>query len=352
MIRISTLFVLFCLTLVSQNTFAQSCDISYTNPNPIPGFGMSLDVDPINGFTSTNSTIFNSFPKNKVTTVTSPEYFYLSDQATIYFRYSLNIAVAGTTTTSPQIRITYGAGQSFSCTAPTPFTIVNGTNDLFFSITPSTAFAANTNFRIELTMDIDNADKAISALTLSSNALIAGVQSPLPVRFSLFNEKKVSTGVAVLWNVDMEQNVKVYEVQRSADGKNFNTIGSVDAIAQRAYSFTDTKAINNAYYRIKSVDADGKFMYSTIVNIKGDKSTVVVRAYPMPVQNMMTIDHPAATTNSTITIVSADGRMVQSILLTAGAQQTAIDLKTAQPGLYFARLDIGGEIATIKIVKN
>ena len=150
----------------------------------------------------------------------------------------------------------------------------------------------------------------------------------------------------------MEDNVKVYEVQRSADGKNFNTIGSVDAIAQRAYSFTDTKAINNAYYRIKSVDADGKFLYSTIVNIKGDKSSVVVRAYPMPVQNMMTIDHPAATTNSTITIVSADGRMVQSILLTAGAQQTAIDLKTAQPGLYFARLDIGGEIATIKIIKN
>lgn len=352
MIRISTLFVLFCLTVVSQNIFAQSCDVSYTDPNPTPAFGMPLNVDPMNGFTSTNSTIFNNFPKNKVTTVTSPEYYYTSEQATIYFKYSLSIAVAGTTTTQPQIRITYGAGQSFSCTSPVPFTIINGINDLYFSISPATAFMENTNFRIELTLDVDNSDKAISALTLSTNALLTGAQSPLPVRFSLFNAKKVNTGVAVLWNVDMEENVKVYEVQRSADGKNFSTIGTVDAIAQRAYSFTDTKAINNAYYRIKSVDMDGKFMYSTIVNIKGDKSTVVVRAYPMPFQNMMTIDHPSATANSTLTIVSADGRMVKSMLLNAGEQQTAVNLANAQPGLYFARLDIGGEISTIKIVKN
>jgi hypothetical protein len=352
MIRISTLFVLFCLTVVSQNLFAQTCSISYTNPNPTPAFGMALTVDPINGFTSTNGSVFNSFPKNKITTITSPEYFYTSDQTTIYFKYSLNIAVAGTTTTSPEIRITYGAGQSFSCTSPSPFTVVNGTNELYFSITPSTAFVQNTNFRIELTMDLDNADKAISALTLSTNALLTGMQAPLPVRFTLFNAKKVSSGVAVLWNVDMEENVKVYEVQRSADGKNFSTIGSVDAIAQRAYSFTDTKAINNAYYRIKSVDMDGKFMYTTIVNIKGDKATVVIRSYPMPVQNMMTIEHPAATATSTITIVSADGRMVKSMLLTAGEQQTTVNMGTAQPGLYFARLDIDGEIATIKIVKN
>ena len=342
MIRISTLFVLFCLTVVSQNLFAQSCDISYTDPNPTPGFGMPLAVDSTNGFASSNTNVFNSFPKNKITTITSPEYYYTAEQTTIYFKYSLNIAVAGTTTTSPVIKITYGAGQSFSCTAPTPFTVVNGTNDLYFSITPNSAFPDNTNFKIELTMDIDNSDKAISALTLSTNAILAGSQSPLPVRFSLFNAKKVSTGVAVIWN----------EVQRSADGKNFNTIGSVDAIGQRTYSFTDTKAINNAYYRIKSVDADGKFMYSTVINIKGDKSTVVLKAFPMPVQKELTLQHSAATTSSTLTIVSADGRMVKSMLLIAGEQQTSIDLSAAKPGLYFARLDIDGEVATIKIVKN
>jgi hypothetical protein len=353
MIRNSTLFVLLCLSLLSQNIAAQTCTMSYTDPNPTPGFGMPLNVEAANDFTSSNLSVFNSFPKNKSTTITSPEYIYTAAQPTIYFKYSFNIAVAGTTTTSPIVRILYGTNSFITCTTSTPFTINNGTNDLYFSLTPLTLFPANTAFKIELTMDISNSDKAVSALTLSTNALLRSAQSVLPVRFTLFNAKKVNTGVAVIWNVDLEENVTVYEVQRSVNGKNFTTIGSVDAIGQRTYSHTDTKALPNAYYRIKSVDLDGKYMYSTIINIKGENSSVMLKAFPMPVQGDLTLQHETANENSRLTLVSVDGRIVRINKLTPGEQQTTIDLSGYKAGLYFARYDNGnGEITNFKIIKQ
>lgn len=353
MIRTSTQILFFCLLAVSFNLNAQTCSISYTDPNPTPGYGLSLPVDPLYGFTSTNGTIFNSFPKNKLTTITSPEYHYSSEQTTIYFRYSLNIAVAGSTTTLPEITVTYGEGLSFSCTAASEVTINNGTNDLFFSITPGTAFPSDTRFRISLTMDIEASDKAVSAISLATNAILSGEESVLPVKFKSVTAGRTTGGVEVKWNVDQEQDLKGYEIERSIDGRIFSSIGFVAAEAQSTYRFTDAMPVENAFYRIKSLDLDGKFLYSMTVNVKGSSAAIVLKAFPMPVIDQLLVQHEAAASNGLITVSSADGRMVQSVRVEKGNQQTEVNLSSARPGLYILRYSKeSGEVATLKIIKQ
>lgn len=340
-----------CLLVITQNLNAQSVTISNTNPNPTPPFTAPLTVDSLNGFTSNSTGVFNNFPKGKTTTITSPAYYYTTPQPVIYFKYSFTIATAGNTTVAaPQVSI-LAPGGPYTAIASS-LVIANGTADYYFTFTPASLFPANTNFQISLTMAVANSDKAVAANTLTTNALLASGAAALPVNFAGFYARQANGGVALTWNVGVEENVSGYEVQKSADGSSFSKIGFVAASGQSSYGFVDSKSSGNVYYRIKSIDVDGQYKYSIVVSLKGQQSAVVMKAFPMPVQNQLTLQHSAAGSNSKIEIVSADGRMIQSVALTAGAQQSTLDLSSAKAGVYFVRLVNENNMQSLKIVKQ
>ena len=68
-----------------------------------------------------------------------------------------------------------------------------------------------------------------------------------------------------------EQNVDHHDVQRSYDAIIFTTIGNIPARNsgfREIYDLEDHSALNGiAYYRIKSVDIDGKISYSRIAAV-------------------------------------------------------------------------------------
>lgn len=95
---------------------------------------------------------------------------------------------------------------------------------------------------------------------------------PVPVKLSSFTAEKVNTTTLLQWSTATEINSKNFEVQRSADGKEFKTIGVVQAKGnstnQTNYSFTDAVPINGInYYRLKQVDVNGKFEYTNIIQV-------------------------------------------------------------------------------------
>lgn len=356
--QICTLIVFFCLFIIAQNSNAQSCTFSFTNPNPALGFGAPLAVDSSKGFTTNPGTITGAFPKMKTTSLFSPAYHYAAPEDTIYFDYNFTKAQAGSTSATPTITILYGTNfsQSFFCTSSSAITIPDGTNDLYFGIIPSSLFPAGTDFKIEVTMTLTNGDKAVVANTLRTNAILSSAAAPLPsvlpVTFSGFYARKVSDGVSLTWNVATEINLSGYEVQRSTDGMAFSKIGFVSATNASSYNFTDSKALDAAYYRIKSIDLDGKYAYSTVIAIKGQQSGVVMKAFPMPVQNQLTIQHTTAGNNSKIEVITADGRLMKSISVAAGMQQTNVDMSSAKAGIYVVHFVNDSSIETLKIVKQ
>jgi len=174
------------------------------------------------------------------------------------------------------------------------------------------------------------------------------------VRFVSFEAVKKSPGLQLTWRVHEEDKIKYYEIQRSADGVSFQTIGTVAATNEGEYSFSDTKPLaGKLFYRIKSLDIDDSYGYSTVIGVSGGKSAVVFKAFPSLVQNQVTVQHDGASATTRILVNSEDGRVVRNITPSRGSQQTSIDLSSAQPGLYIVWYQNGtGGVETVKIIKQ
>ncbi|HEU4633650.1 MAG TPA: T9SS type A sorting domain-containing protein [Flavisolibacter sp.] len=224
--------------------------------------------------------------------------------------------------------------------------IANGSDKNFNA--PAPAQIKGASFKLKITFTVSGSNPQIKTIdNFRTNATAS--QITLPVRFSSFNAKSSAGSVVLSWNVEAEENLSGYEIERSHDGRSFSKIGFVGASSQKSYSYTDSRPLTSGYYRIKSVDVDGKFMYSIVVSLKG---SVLLKAF-MSNPNTLTVQHDAAQSGSRISINSADGRLIKSLAPVSGMQQTTVDLSSAKAGLYLVQFDNGsGEATTLKVVKQ
>lgn len=113
-----------------------------------------------------------------------------------------------------------------------------------------------------------------------------------PVEFLSFIIKKYEDGNFLLWKTASENNSAYFIIQRSTDGINFESIGTIPAAGKSAniisYNYLDNTnipAVPVLYYRLKEVDADGSFMYSEIKSVSQDRASGSITIYPVPVKN-------------------------------------------------------------------
>jgi hypothetical protein len=90
--------------------------------------------------------------------------------------------------------------------------------------------------------------------------------------------------ILVSWKVENELNIHHYDVEASADGRNFQSIGAVNATAITNYQWLDEQAtVGDHYYRIKAIGSNGEIKYSKIV-----KATISVPSsitvFPNPIK--------------------------------------------------------------------
>jgi predicted esterase len=176
---------------------------------------------------------------------------------------------------------------------------------------------------------------------------------PLPVTFLSVDVTKGENAINLSWKVAGEENLSRYEVEKSQDGIRFSLTGIVRPTGSSQYSFSEYPNYVRTFYRIKSVDLDGRYQYSRIVNIDNGKAGLELSIFPMPAQNDLTVQHSPSTAKSTISITSEDGRLIRQIKAVQGASQTKISLEAFRPGLYFIRYEDGtGHSQSIKFIKQ
>jgi hypothetical protein len=351
--QICTLIAALCLFVIAQNLNAQDVSSNTTAPSPLPtpGFKTPDSVKASNGFTSTNTGTFEDFAPFQTDTIVSPQYYYQTPQSTVSF--ILNCSVSNVNTAAKVLIIT-AAGDTISETSNSQ-TYQKASINYYFTFNLGTTLPANTAFKIAVIMTLDN--KGVTVNTLSTNAFrgTPPVNSslPLPVTFAGFYAKQNNNGILLTWNIGFEQNVKGYEVQKSSDGVKFSKIGFVTAGNLPTYNYNDGASSATAYYRIKSVDNDGKFMYSTVISVKGEQqSSVVMKAFPNPAQNQLTIQHNSTANQSKIEVVSVDGKLVKSLTVSANTQETSIDLSATKAGIYILRFIDESTVISLKVVKQ
>jgi hypothetical protein len=126
---------------------------------------------------------------------------------------------------------------------------------------------------------------SISAANLYPWWVLVDQASTLPLNFISFEAKKDENIVNLKWTTTDEVNVSGFNIERSIDGHNFQSIGSMRSMGISGLNNYTSKDISPAaglnFYRIKEIDQDGKFMYSVIRSIQMD-GNAFVSVYPNP----------------------------------------------------------------------
>jgi len=154
----------------------------------------------------------------------------------------------------------------------------------------------------------------------TSNWSAHGEIIPLPVTLSNFYVHKQNQAARLQWQTASEQNSKEFIVERSGDGSVYSAIGTVTAAGnstvEQRYAFTDENPeTGNNFYRLKQVDIDGKFSYSTVVRVSfaaANKLTCAIAG------NGRVYVHLQNGTNESYVVTDINGRVVKQGQLSGG----------------------------------
>ena len=146
---------------------------------------------------------------------------------------------------------------------------------------------------------------------------------------------------ALNWITVDEQNVDHFTVERSENGNNFYSIVQLPARnsgSKEIYSTSDNLPVNHiAYYRLRSVDIDGKEKLSKVIMITAIDKNNRLDLAGNPVRNRIALLASRDLTGTfTYSISNMSGQLLQHDLLTiqyAGLYEFSLK-ENIMPGIY------------------
>jgi hypothetical protein len=188
---------------------------------------------------------------------------------------------------------------------------------------------------------------------------------PLPVALIDFKGEQSGPSNKLTWSTATESNNRGFEVERSADGKNFSSIGFVASKAENGnstsalnYQLTDNRPFaGDSYYRLKQMDKDGKFAYSKVILLGRKVAEISLGIYPNPVirELNVVINAPKAG-KITLVVTDLSGKVVMqnAASVTAGMNRQAMNIEQLSAGSYIIKAVCadGCETAVQRFVKQ
>ncbi len=177
----------------------------------------------------------------------------------------------------------------------------------------------------------------------------------LPVDLIRFTASPDGNDVRLSWETALEQNSAYFDVERSTNGKDYLTVGSVAAKGSpSAYQFTDRGIpTGEYYYRLRQVDKDNRAALSKTVRVNIGLSTAGYRILNNPASSYVDLSLPAQRTATTLNLVDVSGRILKQQVLGAGTTQFRLEgIEQFSPGLYFIQVVTGNEKTVLKFIKK
>jgi len=122
-----------------------------------------------------------------------------------------------------------------------------------------------------------------------SARMMMGLDVSLPVELASFTANVDAGSVLLKWTTASETNNLGFDVERSPDGTEFQKVGFVEGngttTIPQQYEFEDDISAPGTYsYRLKQIDFDGAFEYSSIIEatIAGPQDFALEQNYPNP----------------------------------------------------------------------
>ena len=166
---------------------------------------------------------------------------------------------------------------------------------------------------------------------------------PMPVEFLKLSATQKGSGVSVNWSTATEVNNAYFEVERSTDGYNWTAISRVNGSGNsnmiKNYNSYDSKpSAGYNFYRIKQVDIDGGFEYSSTVKVKITIDKLGVNVLANPFVNNITVDflsNTIETVNIRLTDISGKTVAIERWQIAKGSTRKVFDkVGGLQRGMY------------------
>ncbi|MEO6868308.1 MAG: choice-of-anchor J domain-containing protein, partial [Ginsengibacter sp.] len=175
---------------------------------------------------------------------------------------------------------------------------------------------------------------------------------PVPVILVSFNVSKQSTAAVLSWKTSQEVNSKSFEVQRSADSRNWQSIGSVLAKGNNAsgniYTLTDVHPLTGInYYRLQQIDNDGQVQYSLIRTVQFAPRHSIVLS-PNPARDFVTVSIDNLNGTATVDVLDLSGKAVYTTITSVPVFK--ISTSTFARGNYFIRVKNADGVITKQLL--
>ncbi|MFK7923923.1 MAG: SdrD B-like domain-containing protein, partial [Bacteroidia bacterium] len=239
------------------------------------------------------------------------------------------------------------AGEMIVNTAAT-----TGTNTYQFDIPFSTTFTGEFFSRFRL-FENRPAFPAVAYLGLTDGGEVEDYLlsfQPLPVEMLFFQAERKDRDVAVKWGlIDPEELPSHFELERSLDGRYFETIYQQDALDQDGYleyNFLDQgimeTGLPKVFYRLKQVAKDGIPSFSHIVEINlSEEPMILLSLYPNPVATRLFAQYTLRNINGDdLLIVNSLGQTIwtRPVAIKDGMHTESIDVSQWAAGIYYLQL--------------
>ncbi|UII31607.1 T9SS type A sorting domain-containing protein [Fulvivirga ulvae] len=171
----------------------------------------------------------------------------------------------------------------------------------------------------------------------------------LPVSLTRFDARENLEGkIDLSWATASESNNAGFEIQHSADAKNFESIGWVSgngtSNTYQTYSYTTSAEPGKNYFRLKQVDHDGKATYSKPLAVA---LKTKYKIGPNPTSGLVNV-HLNNFTETEVKVYNATGDIVSTQNL---AERGQIDLSSQPAGIYVVQITANQEKIEQRIIK-
>lgn len=161
----------------------------------------------------------------------------------------------------------------------------------------------------------------------------------LPIRDLKFAASK-SNGKAILnWSTGAETDTRHFAVEHSADGQNWEVLGTVPAAGNsqqtRHYQFIHAQpSAGTNFYRLQQADLNGRTTASPVAMLRFDAGMGLV-VFPNPAQRELRISLQESSPASLLRITDLSGRQLWAqALKTGNPGMITVNIAAWQPGLY------------------
>jgi hypothetical protein len=184
------------------------------------------------------------------------------------------------------------------------------------------------------------------------NIFADNIPIPVPVRLLSFTAKAVQQKAAISWQAESEEASTVYEVQRSADGQNFQTLYTQQAFRApgiNRYVWADAAPLKGkSFYRLK-ISENGRTFFSSTQSLTLTPKALAIAQLQASSSVLNVRIEAQQSGRITLAIVNDLGATVQTETrdLQSGNHQLQLPISSLAAGRYYLRAsgNVGIDVA-------